>query len=104
MSCSNSWGEWRGKSTTINRMCTLFRPTAGKIGIDGCLVGKGKMRRSERESAVVWQNNCLDDKLTVKENLYVRVSPFGRRGIRSGEHVTELCERLQPLQDVWSRR
>ena len=50
-----------GKSTTINMMCTLFRPTAGEIVIDGCLAGK-EMRRSERESAwygrtTVWTIN-----------------------------------------------
>ena len=75
-----------GKSTTINMMCTLFRPTAGEIVI-----------------GVVWQNNCLDDKLTVKENLYVRGALFGEKRNSFREHVTELCERLQ-LQDVWSRR
>ena len=52
---------------------------------------------------MVWQNNCLDDKLTVKENLYVRGALFGEKRNSFREHVTELCERLQ-LQDVWSRR
>lgn len=91
-----------GKSTTINMMCTLFRPTAGKIVIDGCLVGKEDAQIRKR-IGVVWQNNCLDDKLTVKENLYVRGALFGEKRNSFREHVTELCERLQ-LQDVWSRR
>ena len=65
-----------GKSTTINMMCTLFRPTAGEIVIDGCLAGKEDAQIRKR-IGVVWQNNCLDDKLTVKENLYVRGALFG---------------------------
>lgn len=91
-----------GKSTTINMMCTLFRPTAGEIVIDGCLVGKEDAQIRKR-IGVVWQNNCLDDKLTVKENLYVRGALFGEKRNSFRGHVTELCERLQ-LQDVWSRR
>ena len=91
-----------GKSTTINMMCTLFRPTSGEIVIDGCLVGKEDAQIRKR-IGVVWQNNCLDDKLTVKENLYVRGALFGEKRNSFKEHVTELCERLQ-LQDVWSRR
>ena len=91
-----------GKSTTINMMCTLFRPTAGEIVIDGCLAGKEDAQIRKR-IGVVWQNNCLDDKLTVKENLYVRGALFGEKRNSFREHVTELCERLQ-LQDVWSRR
>ena len=91
-----------GKSTTINMMCTLFRPTAGEIVIDGCLVGR-EDAQIRKKIGVVWQNNCLDDKLTVKENLYVRGALFGEKRNSFREHVTELCERLQ-LQDVWSRK
>lgn len=70
--------------------------------IDGCLVGR-EDAQIRKKIGVVWQNNCLDDKLTVKENLYVRGALFGEKRNSFREHVTELCERLQ-LQDVWSRK
>lgn len=64
-----------GKSTTINMLCTLFAPTVGGANICGYTLGKenDKIRKS---IGVVYQNNCLDGELTVKENLLVRGSLY----------------------------
>lgn len=91
-----------GKSTTINMLCTLFAPTAGEIDICGCRLGKEdeKIRES---IGVVWQGNCLDDRLTVKENLYVRGSLYGYTAADLKENVERVCDRLQ-LEDIYNRQ
>lgn len=91
-----------GKSTTINMMCTLFNPTAGEIEICGKRVGKSDEEIRSR-IGVVWQNNCLDERLSVKENLYIRGSLFGKRGKQLKVQVEKLCETLE-LQDIWERK
>lgn len=91
-----------GKSTTINMLCTLFAPTAGEINICGCRLGQEdeKIRES---IGVVWQGNCLDDRLTVKENLYVRGSLYGYGTAKLKENVERVCDRLQ-LEDIYNRQ
>lgn len=60
-----------GKSTTINMLCTLYAPTSGTAKICGNVLGK-ENEKIRKKIGVVYQNNCLDDKLTVKENLIIR--------------------------------
>lgn len=66
-----------GKSTTVNMLCTLYQPTAGKIEICGLAAGQ-EDEEIRKRIGVVWQNNCLDDKLTVKENLFARGALYGK--------------------------
>lgn len=91
-----------GKSTTINMLCTLLSPTAGEAEICGCRLGKkdGDIRR---RIGVVWQGNCLDGKLTVKENLHVRASLYGWKSSEIRERVRMICERLG-ITDIAGRR
>lgn len=91
-----------GKSTTINMLCTLFSPMAGEIDICGCRLGKEDERIRE-SIGVVWQGNCLDDRLTVKENLYVRGSLYGYGPAKLKENVMRVCDRLQ-LEDIYNRQ
>lgn len=91
-----------GKSTTINMLCTLFAPTDGEIKVCGCRLGKEdeKIRES---IGVVWQGNCLDARLTVKENLFVRGSLYGYTGAKLQEKVERVRCRLQ-LEDIYNRQ
>lgn len=91
-----------GKSTTVNMLCTLFAPTAGEITICGCRLGKEDERIRE-SIGVVWQGNCLDEKLTVKENLYVRASLYGYAGTELKQKVERVRDRLK-LEDIYNRR
>lgn len=91
-----------GKSTTINMLCTLFSPTAGEISICGCRLGR-EDRKIRESIGVVWQGNCLDERLTVKENLYVRGSLYGYTGEGLRENVERVCDKLQ-LRDIYNRR
>lgn len=83
-----------GKSTTINMLSTLLTPDEGAAEICGMKLGKadGKIRR---KIGIVYQQNCLDDILSVKENLMCR-------GILHGAASKEAAERLKQLTEILS--
>jgi ABC-2 type transport system ATP-binding protein len=57
-----------GKTTTIAMLCTLVRPTAGRIAIAGhdTRTAPGRVRRN---LGLVFQESTLDGELTAEENL-----------------------------------
>jgi len=57
-----------GKSTTINTLCTIFEKTEGVLLIDGKDVSDEKSA-VRQAIGVVFQDNTLDKKMTVEENL-----------------------------------
>ncbi len=91
-----------GKSTTINMLCTVLRPTGGQVQICGKELGKDdeKIRKS---IGVVYQHNCLDDRLTVKENLFTHGALYERNPKKLAEQVAHVCEVLE-LTEVYKRR
>lgn len=97
-----------GKSTTINMLCTLFpwdgnpSSAAGEARICGHVLGK-EDEKIRRKIGVVWQGNCLDKKLTVKENLYVRGALYGQGRRELAEGVERICGKLG-LADIFGRR
>lgn len=91
-----------GKSTTVNMLCTLYRPTAGKIEICGLAAGQ-EDEEIRKRIGVVWQNNCLDDKLTVKENLFARGALYGKSRKKLASDIERICSLLD-LEDVYHRR
>lgn len=81
-----------GKSTTINMLCTLQEPTGGRAAIKGLELGKDN-EEIKRHIGVVYQNNCLDNLLTVKENLLIRGALYEKDHTKlrkSLAHATEL--------------
>lgn len=90
-----------GKSTTINMLCTLFRPTAGEIKIGGNVLGR-EDEAIRRLIGVVYQNNCLDDRLTVRENLLIRGSLYEKDGRKLKGNIEQVCERLR-LEETLDR-
>lgn len=91
-----------GKSTTINILCTLFAQTAGTAEICGYRLGKDN-EAIRRKIGVVRQNNCLDLRLSVKENLLVRGSLYEKDKTKLKKHLADVCE-IMGLQDVYGRR
>ena len=59
-----------GKSTTINMLCTLYKKTEGEAEICGLTLGEDN-DEIRKKIGVVFQENSLDDFLTVKENLVI---------------------------------
>lgn len=91
-----------GKSTTINMLCTLFPATAGEVTICGSQIGK-EDEKIRRQIGVVWQNNCLDARMSIKENLYVRGSLYGLWGSSLKNRIDEIGKKLQ-LTEIYQRR
>ena len=91
-----------GKSTTINMLCTVLKPTAGDAYICGMQLGKND-EEIRKKIGVVYQNNCLDDRLTVKENLYIRGALYESNKKKLAADVSRVCEVLQ-LEEVCNRR
>lgn len=81
-----------GKTTVINMLTTLLTPDDGGAEICGETLGK-RDEQIRRKIGIVYQQNCLDDILTVQENLICR-------GILHGISKTkakEQCERLREI-------
>lgn len=91
-----------GKSTTINMLCTLYPPTAGTIEICGFLAGK-EDEEIRKRIGVVYQDNCLDDLLTVKENLFTRGALYEKDRRKLTANIERICDILD-LKDVYNRR
>ena len=91
-----------GKSTTINMLCTVLKPTAGNVHICGMQLGKSD-DEIRKKIGVVYQNNCLDERLTVKENLFIRGALYENNQKKLSEDVARVCEVLQ-LEEVYNRR
>ncbi|MCM1063476.1 MAG: ABC transporter ATP-binding protein [Eubacterium sp.] len=90
-----------GKSTTINMLCTLFQPTAGEIRIGGNVLGR-EDEAIRHLIGVVYQNNCLDDRLTVRENLLIRGSLYEKDSRKLKGNIERVCGRLR-LEETLDR-
>lgn len=67
-----------GKSTTVEILCTLLKKTSGSVKIDGITLDNGNNNDAIRKSiGVVFQQNLLDDRLTVRENIWYRGKMYG---------------------------
>jgi multidrug/hemolysin transport system ATP-binding protein len=91
-----------GKSTTINIICTLLDKTAGEVLVDGCKVGL-KDDEVRKRIGVVFQDNILDDLLTVKENLTLRGSLYGVNGRELSKRLMRAAE-IVGIEDLLNRR
>lgn len=83
-----------GKSTTINMLCTLQKPNAGEVTIGGYRLGR-EDEAIRKEIGVVFQNNTLDDYLTVKENLLLRASFYDREQTDSRQQLAWVSSLLE---------
>lgn len=90
-----------GKSTTINMLCTLFAPTEGEARVCGYSILK-QPEEIRKRIGIVYQNNCLDDKLTVWENLLVRGSLYEGNGKKVKANAERVMEELN-LKEIAKR-
>lgn len=90
-----------GKSTTISMLCTLYSPTEGYAEICGLTLGK-ENEAIKQHIGVVYQNNCLDKLLTVKENLLLRGNLYETNRGKLKNNLDHVCEILE-LTDVINR-
>ena len=90
-----------GKSTTINMLCTLLKPTEGRALINGMELGK-EDEEIKKHIGIVYQNNCLDHLLTVQENLLLRGGLYEKDKENLRHNLTRVTEILN-LTDVLKR-
>ncbi|MBR5230811.1 MAG: ATP-binding cassette domain-containing protein [Clostridia bacterium] len=75
-----------GKSTTIDILCTLSRYDEGKVTVAGCdLDAQSEQIRSS--IGVVFQDNLMDKRLTVRENLLIRAGFYHKTAAARKEAV-----------------
>lgn len=91
-----------GKSTTIHMLCTLFPPTDGSASICGLTLGKDD-HEIRKHIGIVGQQNCLDDTLSVKENLLIRGSLYESDRNKLKNRLVEVTQLLS-LQDILTRK
>ena len=80
-----------GKSTSVEMLCTLLEPDGGTVLIDGYTLGK-EDKEIRSSIGVVFQNNLLDELLTVEENLKIRGSFYGLKGEALDEAIRFAAE------------
>lgn len=83
-----------GKSTTINIICNLLEKDGGEVYIDGLSID-GNMQKIKPRLGVVFQENSLDVRLSVYDNLKYRAGIYGLRGNDFKDRLNYLADRLQ---------
>jgi len=88
-----------GKTTTINMLSTLLRPTAGRATVNGFDVVR---QRSDvrRSIGLVFQESTVDEALSAEQNLRFHAYAYGVRGDLRDERIRELLT----LVELWDRR
>ena len=81
-----------GKTTAIHMLSTLLAPDEGTAEICGMKLGRDN-DGIRRKIGIVYQQNCLDDILTVQENLMCR-------GILHGATKAEAMTQCQRLSEI----
>ncbi|MDT0002614.1 ABC transporter ATP-binding protein [Listeria cossartiae subsp. cayugensis] len=92
-----------GKSTTLSMICTESEPTSGEIFIDDEQLTFKNRKAFRQKLGVVFQDNVLDDLLTVRENLYNRASLYGKTKAEITERL-ELVSSIMGIEDILNRR
>lgn len=91
-----------GKSTAINMLSTLLQPDCGEAFLCGHRLGR-EDEQIRRKIGIVYQQNCLDDLLTVKENLLCRGVLHGASRQEAGAQMERLSGILK-LEDILNKR
>lgn len=80
-----------GKSTTINILTTILQKTTGNVRILGHSIDN-EADAVRRNIGIVFQNSVLDERLSVKQNLYTRGSYYGLT-------KKEISARIEPFRE-----
>jgi ABC-2 type transport system ATP-binding protein len=88
-----------GKSTTINMLCTLLRPTAGRARVAGhdVVAERDSVRRN---IGLVFQDPTLDGYLSGEQNLRFHAELYGVPRSVTGDRIRQVLE----MVNLWDRR
>ena len=90
-----------GKSTTIDIICTFLQSDAGKVEVDGHLLGRDD-NAIRHTIGAVFQDGLLDPLLTVSENLHIRAGFYGLKGKQLEKTIRDIAERMG-IQEIMKR-
>jgi ABC-2 type transport system ATP-binding protein len=88
-----------GKSTTINMLCTLARPSAGRALVAGHDV-VSERDEVRRNIGLVFQETTLDNYLSAEQNLRLHAELYGVQS----ELVPARMEQVLRMVELWDRR
>jgi ABC-2 type transport system ATP-binding protein len=88
-----------GKSTTINMLCTLAKPTAGRATVAGHDV-VSERDDVRRNIGLVFQDPTLDGYLTAAQNLKLHAELYGVQS----DLVRPRMEQVMEMVGLWERR
>lgn len=91
-----------GKTTVINMLATLLKPDEGSVKICGYELGREDME-IRRKIGIVYQQNCLDEVLSVQENLICRGMIHGLTGKEAKAQCDKLTEVLK-LDEILKKK
>lgn len=91
-----------GKSTTINILSTILQKTGGDVQVFGHKLGE-EDDTIRSLIGIVFQNSVLDNKLTVKENIYTRGAYYGLSKKQIDERLMGFRESFE-LDEIWNRK
>lgn len=91
-----------GKSTTINMLSTILKPDKGRAMVGGFELGKDDIE-IRKSIGVVYQQNVLDDILTVRENIATRARLAGVNRDDLDKRLKEIGSLLK-LEDILNKR
>ena len=91
-----------GKSTAINMLSTLLRPDGGSATVCGHQIGQ-EDEQIRRKIGIVYQQNVLDDLLSVRENLLCRGILHGANRRQAVAQLDRLCQILK-LEDILKKQ
>ncbi len=83
-----------GKSSTINMLCTLFKPTGGRATVNGydIVTNRSDVRRS---IGLVFQDPTLDEYLTAEQNLRFHAYAYRVPRAVAEQRIGELLELVE---------
>ena len=91
-----------GKTTVINMLATLLSPDDGNAQICGEILGK-ENQEIRKKIGIVYQQNCLDDLLSVQENLISRGIIRGATKAEAKQQCIRLG-RILKLEDIMKKK
>lgn len=93
-----------GKTTVINMLCSLTKPTSGQIHING-LELQGNIEKVKEIIAVSPQETAIAPNLTVRENLELLARIHGFSKVKTFEKVNEIMDlfALKPFEKQKSK-
>lgn len=91
-----------GKTTVINMLATLLTPNEGSVEICGEKLGK-QDKDIRKKIGIVYQQNCLDELMSVQENLMCRGILHGATKAEAKKQCAKLSKILK-LEEIMKKK